>query len=55
MTADGGHIRCANHDALFRVEDGVCTSGPCEAERLHGLEIKISRGTIWLLPGDNEA
>lgn len=34
MDADGCYIQCANHGALFRVEDGVCVAGPCAGERL---------------------
>jgi len=27
-------ILCSGHGALFRLEDGVCTSGPCAGEAL---------------------
>lgn len=53
MTADGNCIRCANHDAHFQIAEGICISGPCEGESLKSLMIKISRGSVWLLPDDS--
>lgn len=50
ITSDGNHIRCANHDALFRIRDGLCIAGPCESEHLDALKVKILRGIVWLLP-----
>nr|WP_279388917.1 Rieske 2Fe-2S domain-containing protein [Sphingomonas sp. PP-F2F-A104-K0414] len=29
-----GHIRCVQHFAIFRPDDGVCVSGACEGSRL---------------------
>ena len=29
LTRDSAAIFCGGHGALFRVEDGLCTSGPC--------------------------
>ena len=40
VTPDGSYLRCANHDALFRIRDGVCVAGPCIDERL---EVVVTR------------
>ena len=34
LTRGAEAIFCGGHGALFRVEDGVCTSGPCAGDRL---------------------
>jgi nitrite reductase/ring-hydroxylating ferredoxin subunit len=34
LTRDGERLFCAGHGALFRIEDGACTAGPCVGERL---------------------
>ena len=34
LTRDAERIFCGGHGALFRVEDGVCTAGPCAGDRL---------------------
>ena len=40
IAADGEHILCATHGALFRFEDGVCIAGPCPGARLEPVEIR---------------
>ena len=47
--ADGEQIRCANHDAHFRVQDGCCVAGPCLGERLPALPVRLLNGVVWLL------
>ncbi len=51
LSADGNRIVCANHGAEFRLQDGVCTSGPCLGERLQEVMIEIKDGCI-LVPED---
>lgn len=29
LTAQGTHLQCRTHGALFRCSDGLCESGPC--------------------------
>jgi nitrite reductase/ring-hydroxylating ferredoxin subunit len=53
------YIQCANHDALFRVEDGYCISGPCQGASLRSVPtIVTADGAIQLLccsnPSQNE-
>ncbi len=40
---DKKHIHCANHGALFRVEDGYCIKGPCKGKFLTPVDV-IRRG-----------
>lgn len=34
-------IMCAMHGALFRIEDGLCISGPCLEQSLKAIEFEI--------------
>lgn len=45
---DGEHLLCATHGALFRIEDGLCISGPCLGRNLRPLAIHIENGAIIL-------
>lgn len=49
LSADQRHIQCATHDALFRIEDGLCVAGPCPGQRLRSLPLEIRDGTVWLV------
>lgn len=45
-------IQCANHDALFRIEDGYCVQGPCHGQSLIPVRIAVRDGDLILLdPG----
>ncbi|MCB9591368.1 MAG: metallophosphoesterase [Sandaracinaceae bacterium] len=35
------HLMCGTHGALYRLEDGYCTEGPCEGSTLEALPIWI--------------
>jgi nitrite reductase/ring-hydroxylating ferredoxin subunit len=39
LDAAGENILCATHGALFRIEDGYCTAGPCAGDRLSAFEV----------------
>ena len=34
LTRDSERLFCGGHGALFRIEDGVCTAGPCTGDSL---------------------
>lgn len=51
LSADGTRIVCATHGAEFRIEDGVCTGGPCLGDRLETIMIQVRDGNI-LVPSD---
>ena len=48
MDSDSGHILCATHAALFRVETGECLAGPCAGDWLRALRVDIEDGEIFL-------
>lgn len=48
LTQDETQIICGGHAALFRIEDGLCTSGPCAGERLERIAVDIIDGVVQL-------
>ena len=45
------NIVCSAHGARFRVEDGVCVSGPCLGDALEAVEARIADGAV-VVPAD---
>lgn len=48
---DGGgrNILCALHGARFRIEDGLCTHGPCIGDSLEAVPAEVDEnGAIWV-------
>ena len=43
---DGRHLVCATHGAIFRVEDGVCISGPCYGDQLTPVPLADRDGVL---------
>tara|TARA_E500000331_G_scaffold191875_1_gene184490 strand:+ start:653 stop:1000 length:348 start_codon:yes stop_codon:yes gene_type:complete len=39
LSMDGSQIICATHGALFRIEDGHCTAGPCIGMNLKRVKV----------------
>lgn len=48
LTMDETRIICSTHAALFRIEDGYCTSGPCAGKSLIAIDIKIVDGMVCI-------
>lgn len=46
LTREGDLILCAAHGALFRIEDGVATSGPCAGQGLEAWPVGVGLGQI---------
>ena len=46
LVRGGDRILCAGHGALFRPEDGVCTSGPCAGDRLAAWPVTVADGEV---------
>ncbi|ATQ41007.1 Rieske (2Fe-2S) protein [Caulobacter mirabilis] len=46
LTREGDLILCAGHGALFRIEDGVCLSGPCAGRRLTPWPVAVRAGQV---------
>lgn len=49
MSLDGYQLQCSTHGALFEINTGLCTWGPCKGQRLNRIEIRISDGDIFLV------
>lgn len=50
LTADGSQFVCSAHGARFRVDDGVCVSGPCLGKGLTPLTIEIVDQDVLITP-----
>lgn len=48
MDMDNEFLQCANHGALFRVEDGDCLSGPCKGLPLQKVPFQIENGQLMV-------
>lgn len=42
------HILCANHGALFRIDDGVCVAGPCRGEALSPVPVAVADDVVFV-------
>jgi nitrite reductase/ring-hydroxylating ferredoxin subunit len=49
LDEDRRHIVCATHGAVFRVQDGVCISGPCVGDALVPVALEIRDDAVYLL------
>lgn len=47
--ADGRHLLCGTHGALFRLDDGMCVHGPCRGLSLERVKAVVERDTVVLL------
>lgn len=41
LNADGSHIICSTHGALFRIADGHCVAGPCAGDCLTAAPVAV--------------
>ncbi|HVY15812.1 MAG TPA: Rieske (2Fe-2S) protein [Rhodopila sp.] len=48
LTRDARFLRCTGHHALFELETGVCTQGPCEGDRLTRVPLRVEEGGVWM-------
>lgn len=48
MNGDRSAIMCSAHGALFAVEDGACTQGPCLGLSLYPVAVELRDGEIWI-------
>lgn len=48
LARDGRTIVCATHGAQFRIDDGVCISGPCIGDSLEAVPTEIREGTVYV-------
>lgn len=43
-----GQLVCSAHGAHYRLEDGLCTSGPCKGSHLKEVPIKVENGVVFV-------
>ena len=48
LSAEGTHLQCATHGALFRLHDGLCIAGPCTGDQLRELELQCEASAIFI-------
>lgn len=46
VTRENDLILCTGHGALFRIDDGVCTAGPCAGKRLEAWAVVVRDGQV---------
>jgi nitrite reductase/ring-hydroxylating ferredoxin subunit len=44
-----GELVCTNHGAMFDVDTGHCTYGPCEGAYLDAVEVAVEDGAVCLV------
>jgi nitrite reductase/ring-hydroxylating ferredoxin subunit len=47
FSADGQHIICQNHGAMYEPLTGLCVRGPCQGAKLRALEVEQVGDEIW--------
>lgn len=48
MSLDGTRLQCSTHGALFEIDTGFCSWGPCQGRSLSSLPIRIENGMVYL-------
>lgn len=48
LTPDLDAIQCSLHRALFRIDDGYCTEGPCAGRSLTPVPVHLEDGMVVL-------
>jgi naringenin degradation protein FdeD len=49
LNREGTLIQCATHDALFRIEDGLCLKGPCAGRSLNALAVAVIEDRVSVI------
>lgn len=49
LNLDGDRIQCATHDALFRIDDGMCIQGPCVGQALTAVPVSVNAGRVSVI------
>jgi nitrite reductase/ring-hydroxylating ferredoxin subunit len=45
--AEGVHLQCATHGALFEVQSGLCVAGPCRGQSLESVALTVADGAVF--------
>ena len=46
---DKEYIQCANHGALFNIQDGKCIYGPCVGQSLWPVKVKVEDNVVFAI------
>ena len=49
MDPSGAHIMCFAHGALFEIDTGICTLGPCLGQKLTPVPLELRGDDIWIM------
>lgn len=49
LSYDKDMILCSMHGALFGIEDGICTEGPCPGQGLDKVDICVIDGSVFVI------
>lgn len=49
LDSDKNYILCANHGAMFEIENGLCIYGPCKMQSLRSVAYEIIDGVIYFV------
>jgi len=55
MSLDGCQLQCSMHGALFNIDNGHCTWGPCQGRALSRVELELRDGHIYRLEPQPDA
>lgn len=56
LSRDKKSIQCHMHGALYDLESGLCTAGPCVGAKLLPLEVEVEEGRLLIrLPDEKPA
>ena len=48
LDTSGSYIQCSGHDALFRIDNGLCVFGPCAGQSLTPVELILTSGQLCI-------
>lgn len=48
LSLDKMHILCSTHGAMFRIEDGLCVSGPCLGDSLEPVVVTVEDEAVFV-------
>ena len=46
LTPDGSQLICASHGAVYAIDSGLCTGGPCKGKSLRRVDVEVREGDV---------
>jgi len=44
-----GELQCVTHGARYRLNDGLCVTGPCRGQSLRPLKLELTSGLLFVI------